>query len=149
MESDEIVNIIQHYVNLDNIYKTFKEMIASNKYEGEDLTKLEQHLEAIGKARTMMRDKIEKQCGAMLTRVDGYIANCTLAETSCGSRESQLTLVQNRLGVQKENYEELVSSNEDADYPDLAIQLNSIRMTYQAALSSISYVMQTSLLDFI
>ena len=96
-----------------------------------------------------MRDKIEKQCGAMLTRVDGYIANCTLAETSCGSRESQLTLVQNRLGVQKENYEELVSYNEDANYPDLAIQLNSIRMTYQAALSSISYVMQTSLLDFI
>lgn len=141
--------MLQQYGTLDNNYKTVQEMIASNKYEGEDLTKLEQHLEAIGKARTMMRDKIEKQCGAMLTRVDGYIANCTLAETSCGSRESQLTLVQNRLGVQKENYEELVSSNEDADYPDLAIQLNSIRMTYQAALSSISYVMQTSLLDFI
>ena len=148
-DADELVNMLQQYGTLDNNYKTVQEMIASNKYEGEDLTKLEQHLEAIGKARTMMRDKIEKQCGAMLTRVDGYIANCTLAETSCGSRESQLTLVQNRLGVQKENYEELVSSNEDADYPDLAIQLNSIRMTYQAALSSISYVMQTSLLDFI
>jgi flagellin-like hook-associated protein FlgL len=51
--------------------------------------------------------------------------------------------------VQKTNYEELVSENEDADYTDLAVQLKSVEMTYEAALSSISYVMQTSLLDFI
>ena len=51
--------------------------------------------------------------------------------------------------MEQTNFEELVSINEDADYTDLVIQLKSIEMTYNAALSSISYVMQTSLLDFI
>ena len=58
-------------------------------------------------------------------------------------------MVQNRLSMEQTNYEELVSINEDADYTDLVIQLKSIETTYNAALSSISYVMQTSLLDFI
>ena len=51
--------------------------------------------------------------------------------------------------MQQTNFGELVSENEDADYTDLVIQLKSIDMTYQAALSSIRYTMQTSLLDFI
>ena len=51
--------------------------------------------------------------------------------------------------MQQTNFGELVSENEDADYTDLVIQLKSIEMTYQAALSAISYTMQTSLLDFI
>ena len=58
-------------------------------------------------------------------------------------------MVQNRLEMQQTNFGELVSENEDADYTDLVIQMKSIEMTYQAALSSISYTMQTSLLDFI
>lgn len=58
-------------------------------------------------------------------------------------------MVENRLSMEQTNFEELVSINEDADYTDLVIQLKSIEMTYNAALSSISYVMQTSLLDFI
>ena len=62
---------------------------------------------------------------------------------------SRLAMVQNRLSMEQTNYEELVSINEDADYTDLVIQLKSIETTYNAALSSISYVMQTSLLDFI
>ena len=73
----------------------------------------------------------------------------TSSETDCGSRESRLRLVQNRLSMQQTNFGELVSENEDADYTDLVIQLKSIGMTYEAALSSISYVMQTSLLDFV
>ena len=62
---------------------------------------------------------------------------------------SRLAMVENRLSMEQTNFEELVSINEDADYTDLVIQLKSIEMTYNAALSSISYVMQTSLLDFI
>ena len=58
-------------------------------------------------------------------------------------------MVEIRLSMEQTNFEELVSINEDADYTDLVIQLKSIEVTYNAALSSISYVMQTSLLDFI
>ena len=49
------------------------------------------------------------------------------------------------------DFQELVSDNEDADVTELAIQLKSVELTYEAsfALSSISYVMKTSLLNFI
>lgn len=66
-----------------------------------------------------------------------------------GSRESRLKLIQNRLSAQQTNFQELVSDNEDADVTELAIQLKSVELTYEAALSSISYVMKTSLLNFI
>ena len=146
---DEVVDMLDEYGVLDDNYNTIKSMIDSEKYDGDELTKLETELEAINKARTMVKDKLQKRCKELITDCDGYIEATTLAETNCGSRESRLNLIKSRLNVQQTNFKELVSENEDADYTELAIQLKSVEMTYEAALSSISYVMQTSLLDFI
>ena len=85
----------------------------------------------------------------MQTIFKGYTNQAALTRTDVGSRESRLKLVQNRLSAQQTNFEELVSDNEDADVTELAIQLKSVELTYEAALSSISYVMKTSLLNFI
>ena len=146
---EEVVSMLNEYGVLDDNYLTIEAMIKSGNYTGDELTTLETQLDAIGKARTMVGDKVQKRCEALLTDCDGYIARTTLAETNCGSRGSRLKLVKNRLNVQQTNFQELVSENEDADYTDLAIQLKSVEMTYEAALSSIGYVMQTTLLDFI
>lgn len=146
---EEVVAMLNEYGVLDDNYITIKGMIDSGNYAGEELTTLEKQLDAIAKARTMVGDKVQKRCEELLTDCDNYIARTTLAETNCGSRGSRLELVKNRLNIQQTNFQELVSENEDADYTDLAIQLKSVEMTYEAALSSISYVMQTSLLDFI
>ena len=146
---DEVVSMLEEYGTLDDNYKTVKKMIDSEKYTGDELTKLNQQLEALEKAKTMVHDKINKRCEALLTDCDGYIEKTTLAETNCGARGTRLTLVKNRLSAQQTNFQELVSENEDADYTDLTIQLKSVQLTYEAALSSISYVLQTSLLDFI
>lgn len=146
---DEVVSMLEEYGTLDDNYKTVKKMIDSEKYTGDELTKLNQQLEALEKAKTMVHDKINKRCEALLTDCDGYIEKTTLAETNCGARGTRLTLVKNRLSAQQTNFQELVSENEDADYTDLTIQLKSVQLTYEAALSSISYVLQTSLLDFV
>ena len=145
----EVIDMLNEYENLDNCLNNVKKMIASEKYAGEDLTKLEQHQKAIEETLTRVGDKIKKRTQDLIDDCDGYFERAQLAETDCGSRGSRLTLIQNRLEMQQTNFEELVSENEDADYADLVIQLKSIEMTYNAALSSISYVMQTSLLDFI
>ena len=146
---DEVVSMLEEYGTLDDNYKTVKKMIDSEKYTGDELTKLNQQLEALEKAKTMVHDKINKRCEALLTDCDKYIEKTTLAETNCGARGTRLTLVKNRLKAQQTNFQELVSENEDADYTDLTIQLKSVQLTYEAALSSISYVLQTSLLDFV
>jgi flagellar hook-associated protein 3 FlgL len=145
----EVVDMLNDYATLEENLDTVKDMIDSGKYDGENLTKLEEHKSALEKAMTYMGDKINNRCSELLTNCDKYLENTELAETNCGSRGTRLNLIKNRLSVQQTNYEELVSENEDADYTDLAVQLKSVEMTYEAALSSISYVMQTSLLDFI
>jgi flagellar hook-associated protein 3 FlgL len=146
---DEVIEMLNEYSSLDDSLTQVQNMIDSEEYSGADLTKLETIKDALDKAMTYVGDKINNRCSQLLTDCDNYAERTELAETNCGSRGTRLTLIQNRLGVQQTSFEELVSENEDADYTDLAIQLNSIQLTYQAALSSISYVMQTTLLDFI
>ena len=129
--------------------KKIESMIASGEYIEDDLARLELQKAALEKANTYINDKIKNRMGELITNFKGYLEQVNTAGTSCGSRGNRLDLIQNRLGTQQENYEELVSRNEDANYADLAVQLASIKTSYDAALSSISYVLQTSLLDYI
>ncbi|MBO5032917.1 MAG: hypothetical protein J6D08_13710 [Lachnospiraceae bacterium] len=145
----EVVDMLNEYGSLQENCEKVKDMIKSEKYDGDELKKLEEQQAALEKAMTMVGDKINERCSALLDDCDKYLERSQLAETNCGSRGTRLRLIQNRLSMQQTSFGELVSENEDADYTDLAIQLKSVEMTYQAALSSISYVMQTSLLDFI
>lgn len=148
-DAEELVQMIEEYAVLDDNSIVVKKLIDSGKYQDDDLKKLEEQYKALQKAKTMVGDKITKRHGEMLTECDKYMKRTTLAETNCASRGSRLELIQNRLNVQQTSFGELVSENEDVDYADLTIQLKSVEMTYQAALSSISYVLQTTLLDFI
>lgn len=148
-DMEEVVEMLKEYGSLEESLNTVESMIKSEKYDGDELKRLEEQKAALGEAMTRVGDKINKRCQALIKDGDNYFERAQLAETDCGSRESRLRLIQNRLSMQQTNFGELVSENEDADYTDLVIQLKSIGMTYEAALSSISYVMQTSLLDFV
>jgi flagellar hook-associated protein 3 FlgL len=148
-DADEVIEMLNEYSSLEDTLSTVQDLIDSEKYSGEDLTTLETQKAAIEKAMTYVGDKINNRCSELLTNCDNYANRTSLAETNCGSRGTRLDLIQNRLSSQQTSFKELVSENEDADYTDLAIQLKSIQLTYEAALSSISYIMQTTLLDFI
>lgn len=148
-DMEEVVEMLKEYGSLEESLNAVESMIKSEKYDGDELKQLEEQKAALGEAMTRVGDKINKRCQALIKDGDNYFERAQLAETDCGSRESRLRLIQNRLSMQQTNFGELVSENEDADYTDLVIQLKSIEMTYEAALSSISYVMQTSLLDFV
>lgn len=144
---------LQKMVEEDSTIKTnlekITEMIDSEMYTGDDLERLELQKAALEKAQTYIGDKLKNRFSELLNIFDGYLEQVNVAGTNCGARGSRLELIQNRLGTQQSSYEELVSENEDADYSELTVQLASIKTTYEAALSSISYVMQTSLLDYI
>ena len=146
---DEVVSMLNAYSSLLETRDKIKALRDSGKYEGDDLETLTKQYEALDKECTLTKDRVQKSCEGMLTSFDGYIKNTALAQTDVGARESRLNLIQNRLSSQQTNFEELVSENEDADITQLAIDLSSVQLTYQAALSSISYVMKTTLLDFI
>lgn len=161
---EEVISMLDEYGSYQSSLEEVKKLIDSKKYEGAKIevkdkdgnpvemdgeTWLNRQKEALEEAMTRVLDKINKRCDALIDDCDGFFAQTQLAETDCGARLARLEMIQSRLELQQTNFGELVSENEDADYTDLVIQLKSIEMTYQAALSSISYTMQTSLLDFI
>lgn len=148
-DMDELNRMVEDSSTIQANLKVIQNLIDSGKYEGDELKKLELEKAALEKANTYCRDKVTARLGELLTVFDGYLENVNNATTNCGSRGSRLTLIENRLSTSQTNYKELVSENEDADYAELTVQLGSVKMTYEAALSSISYVMQTSLLDYI
>ena len=51
--------------------------------------------------------------------------------------------------VEKTTFETLKSENEDVDITEIAIQLSSAKLTYEAALMATGKVTQTSLLNYI
>ena len=60
-----------------------------------------------------------------------------------------MELVESRLSSQKTTFETLKSDNEDADLAEVAVQLTSAELTYEAALKGTAKIMQTNLMDFI
>lgn len=145
----EVKALLEEYDSLEKAYDIVNSLIQSGKYEGTDLDTLNKQLDALDKARALSKATLQERCEGLQTIFKGYTNQATLTRTDVGSRESRLKLIQNRLSAQQTNFQELVSDNEDADVTELAIQLKSVELTYEAALSSISYVMKTSLLNFI
>ena len=116
---------------------------------GTDAATLQTQLDAANKALTLAKDKCQKLFEQGITTFQGYLDDANLCITNCGTRSSKLTLIKNRMQNQKTTFETLKSENEDVDITEVAIQLSSAELTYEAALMATGKVMQTSLLNFI
>ena len=146
-EVDDLVEAIQDVVDLEAV-KTEIEKLQSTAPDT-DAAILQTQLDAVNKALTLAKDKCQKMFESGITAFQGYLDDANLCITNCGTRSSKLELIENRMQNQKTTFETLKSENEDADITEVAIQLNSAELTYEAALMATGKVMQTSLLNFI
>ena len=110
---------------------------------------IQRQLDAVGKALTFAKDKLQKSFEEGITTFQGYLDEANLCITDCGTRSSKLELINNRMMNQKTTFETLKSENEDADITEVAIQLKSAALTYEASLMATGKLMQTTLLNFI
>ncbi len=101
------------------------------------------------KAYTYIRDNVQKKFENQLTKCQNYIDKTNVAVTENGTRGSRLDLIKNRLMGQKATFKDLQSSNEDVDVTEVAVQLKSSKLTYEAALAATSKIMQTNLMNYI
>ena len=72
-----------------------------------------------------------------------------IAVADMGSRMVRLNLTEDRLSTQQNEFEELLSNNEDADLVDTIVRFNSQEVIYNASLKATSQVVQNTLMDFI
>ena len=110
---------------------------------------LKLQLDAADKAYTYIRDNVQKKFENQLTKCQRYIDDTNVAVTDNGTRRSRLDLIKNRLMGQKATFKDLQSNNEDVDVTEVAVQLKSSELTYEAALAATSKIMQTNLMNYI
>ncbi|MCM1173609.1 MAG: hypothetical protein NC341_01010 [Blautia sp.] len=106
-------------------------------------------LDAANKAYTYVRENVQKKFENQITKYQKYIDDTNVAVTDNGTRRSRLELIHNRLMNQKATFKDLQSNNEDVDVTEVAVQLKSSELTYEAALAATSKIMQTNLMNYI
>lgn len=146
---DDLENTL---ASLTKINATVEDLKALKKEltEGtDDYKKVEKQLAAAQKAYDYERENIHDMFQRTITSVQKYMDKTDVAVTDNGTRSSRLDLVSNRLMEQKTTFQTLQSENEDADIAEVAIQLTSTELTYNAALMATGKIMQTSLMNYI
>lgn len=117
--------------------------------DGTTYKDLAAQLEGANKAATYIRDNIQKKFENQITKYQQYRDNNDLAITNNATRGSRLDLITERLSSQKATFKELQTDNEGIDITQVAVELTSAELTYQAALLATGKIMQTSLLNYI
>ena len=146
-EVDDLVDAMQNVLDLEAVQSEIKKL--QETATGTDAEKLQTQMDAVEKALTLAKDKCQKMFEGAITSFQGYLDDANLCITNCGTRSSKLELIENRMQNQKTTFETLKSENEDVDITEVAIQLSSAELTYEAALMATGKVMQTTLLNFI
>lgn len=154
-EVDDIVNAMQDVLDLESTKAKIEEILKSYDTEKEgaanqnDIDILNKQLKAVDKALTYAKDKEQKLFEKGISTFQKHLDDANLCITDCGTRSRKLSLIKNRMENQKTTFDTLKSDNEDVDITEVAINLNSAELTYNAALMATGKVTQSTLLNFI
>ena len=96
-----------------------------------------------------MMHQLQKTFSKYITKMQNYLNITNEAVTTVGSRAARLELISNRLDDQTTTFKTLQSENEDADATEIAVQLSSAQVSYDAALMSTSEMIQKTLLNYL
>ena len=143
---DALTQATQAVIDIQSVISTLESMQGNASYTQEDV---EARLAAAKKAETLLIEKEQSLYSATISKMQGYLDQTNLAMTNCGSRSARLDLVSNRLQSQKTNFKALVSENEGCDVTEVAVQLSSAELAYDAALMATGKIVQNSLMNYI
>ncbi|MBD5522639.1 MAG: hypothetical protein HDR03_15700 [Lachnospiraceae bacterium] len=117
--------------------------------DSDEYKALQLKIDAAEKAYTYIRDNVQTKFENQISKYQSYIDTTNVAVTNNGTRQSRLALIQTRLMNQKATFKDLQSNNEDVDMSEVAVQLKSAELTYEASLMATSKIMQTNLMNYI
>lgn len=134
----------------EDLKKVLDEMKDQNVSEDDEVyVRVKNQYDAAKKAYDYIRENVHKMFEKTISDTQGYLDDANVAITDNGTRSQRLDLISNRLMDQKTTFQTLQSENEDADIAEVAIQLTSTELTYNAALMATGKIMQTSLMNYI
>lgn len=145
----EITDLANKLTDIENMVAKLKTMSEDPDYTKEQKEAIALDLAAAEKAETFTKDQLQKKFSHYITKMQGYLDDVDEALTVAGNRSARLTLINNRLTDQKETFDTLKSDNEDADETEVAVNLSSAKVSYEAALMATSSMIQTTLLNYL
>lgn len=148
-DMDDLQYCLKELKAIETAKSDIEKKLAEAEEGSSDYTKLQKQLDAVNKADTYIRDSIQTKFENQITKYQTYIDDTNVAITNNATRGSRLELISTRLMNQKATFKELQTNNEDIDITEVAVELSSSELTYQAALMATSKIMQTNLMNYI
>ncbi len=142
---DDLITAIEDVEAMEKNISVLEGMIKLDPKNQE----LQDRLAAAKKSNTFLTDKMQKLFEANITNMQGHLDRANTALTATGNRGARVELVANRLAKQEVNFKTLSSQNEDVDLTEVAVNLGSVELAYQAALMATGKISQTTLLNYL
>ena len=146
---DEMVNAVNEVMISQAKLDELDKMIEDDHTTPELKKKLEEMRELVNTEYVLKTEALQSAFSNALTKIENQQDVVNVAVSDLGARYVRLQLTESRLGSEKTEFEELLSSNEDVDMVDTIIRYRSMQAIYNASLSAASQSVQTTLLDFL
>lgn len=147
-EIDEILAAIENVNLTEGKIASLEKQIAITT-DADDLEALNRMKDQMKTELTLRGSVMQKAFEEALDHVSAYQDKVDIAIAELGSRYARLDLTESRLSVQQDDFEDLLSTNEDADMVDTIVRFNAQQVVYNASLSAAAKVVQNTLMDFI
>ena len=149
-EMDDVMNAIKDYDAVEVKVKRLKEMQEDTvSYGPADQEKIKLLLDAANKELDYAKNKLQRTYEDAITQFGKFFDQANKAETACGTVDSRLTLVSNRLMEEKTTVTTLASENENVDITNIAVEVSEANLVYNAALMATGRISQQTLVDYI
>ena len=146
---DDMENALEELVKIDATRKDMENVLKGLEDGTAEYNDVKAKYDAADKAYSYIRENMHNIFEKTISRTQGYLDDTNVAVTANGTRSQRLSLISNRLMDQRTTFRTLQSENEDADIAEVAVQLTSTELTYEAALMATGKIMQTSLMNYI
>ena len=142
---DDLVRSIEDVDAMEKNIATIKNQLSTDP----DNADLKERLAAAEKANVLLNDKMQKLFEKSITKMQAHHSQANDALTATGNRSARVELVSNRLSKQQTNFKNLSSENEDIDMAEVAVDLSSVQLAYEASLMATGKISQTTLLNYL
>lgn len=148
---DELADKVEEVADAESRLAELKGMLTNPKYSN-DTTAIKQLNYMISDTENEVKMKNQEMrtlFNQHISVFQNFQTDVTSLQSDSGARTSKLDMIAARVSEQYTNFTELMSSNEEVDYEDKAIEFSSAAVIYNAALQVTGNVLQKTLLDFL
>ena len=124
---DEMVNAVNEVMISQAKLDELDKMIEDDNTTPEQKKKLEEMRELVNTEYVLKTEALQSAFSNALTKIENQQDVVNVAVSDLGARYVRLQLTESRLGSEKTEFEELLSSNEDVDMVDTIIRYRSMQ----------------------